>query len=244
MVDAVLAEAGRFADEVIAPLNAVGDRHGAPFKDGAVTTPPGWQRPIAPGRRPAGTGSPRPPEFGGQGLPHGASMPPASKCGTRPRMAFGLGPLLTMGAIEALAAHGSDELKRALSAQARVRRMDRHDEPHRAAGGLRRRRAAHPRRAAPATAAIASSARRSSSPTASTTSPTTSSTSCWRACPTRRPARAASRCSSCRSSWSNADGSLGRAQRRALRGRSSTSSASTPRPTCTMVFGDKGGAIG
>ena len=35
-VDAVVAEAGRFAAEVIAPLNRVGDRHGTPFKDGAV----------------------------------------------------------------------------------------------------------------------------------------------------------------------------------------------------------------
>ena len=40
--DAVLEEAGRFATEVIAPLNRVGDQHGTPFKDGNVTTPPGW----------------------------------------------------------------------------------------------------------------------------------------------------------------------------------------------------------
>ena len=43
VVDAVLEEAGKFATEVLAPLNAVGDRHGTPFKDGAVTTPPGWK---------------------------------------------------------------------------------------------------------------------------------------------------------------------------------------------------------
>src|SRR5438093_1308323 len=42
-VDAVLEEAGRFATDVIAPLNAAGDRHGTPFKDGAVTMPPGWK---------------------------------------------------------------------------------------------------------------------------------------------------------------------------------------------------------
>src|SRR5262252_2746863 len=39
VVDAVLVEAGRFATDVIAPLNAVGDRQGAQLKDGAVTTP-------------------------------------------------------------------------------------------------------------------------------------------------------------------------------------------------------------
>ena len=42
-VDSVLVEAGRFASEVIAPLNRVGDKFGTPFKDGAVTTPPGWK---------------------------------------------------------------------------------------------------------------------------------------------------------------------------------------------------------
>ena len=42
-VDAVLEEAGRFATDVIAPLNAVGDKFGTPFKDGAVTMPPGWK---------------------------------------------------------------------------------------------------------------------------------------------------------------------------------------------------------
>ncbi len=40
VIDAVLGEAGRFAAEVIAPLNAVGDRFGTPFQDGVVTTPP------------------------------------------------------------------------------------------------------------------------------------------------------------------------------------------------------------
>ena len=43
LVDAVLEEAGRFATDVIAPLNRDGDRHGTPFKDGEVTTPPGWK---------------------------------------------------------------------------------------------------------------------------------------------------------------------------------------------------------
>ena len=34
VVDAVLDEAGRFASDVLAPLNAIGDRHGTPFRDG------------------------------------------------------------------------------------------------------------------------------------------------------------------------------------------------------------------
>ena len=42
-IDAILEEAGKFATNVIGPLNAIGDRHGTPFKDGVVTTPPGWK---------------------------------------------------------------------------------------------------------------------------------------------------------------------------------------------------------
>ena len=42
-VDAVLEEAGRFATDVLAPLNSVGDKFGTPFKDGAITMPPGWK---------------------------------------------------------------------------------------------------------------------------------------------------------------------------------------------------------
>ena len=43
VVEAVLAEAGRFATEVLAPLNTVGDKEGARIKDGVVTTPTGWK---------------------------------------------------------------------------------------------------------------------------------------------------------------------------------------------------------
>src|SRR5579872_4558141 len=42
-VEAVLSEAGRFAETVIAPLNRDGDKYGAAFKDGVVTTAPGWK---------------------------------------------------------------------------------------------------------------------------------------------------------------------------------------------------------
>lgn len=42
-IEAIVAEAGRFAAEVIAPLNRVGDTYGTPFKDGVVTTAPGWK---------------------------------------------------------------------------------------------------------------------------------------------------------------------------------------------------------
>jgi len=110
MSAAILEEAAKFAGERLAPLNRVGDLQGARFKDGKVTTAPGFRdayRDWAAGGWNALTG---PVEFGGQGLP----MLIATACGemwNAANMAFSLGPLLTFGAIEALAVHGSDELK-------------------------------------------------------------------------------------------------------------------------------------
>ena len=111
-VEAVLAEAGRMAAEVIAPLDRIGDRVGAPFKDGVVTTRAGLEGSLStPGARAAGTASPRRPNGAARACRR-SSTPPAPRCGTRASMAFGVGPLLTMGAIDALDAHGSDALKR------------------------------------------------------------------------------------------------------------------------------------
>jgi alkylation response protein AidB-like acyl-CoA dehydrogenase len=109
-VDAVLEEAGRFAADVIAPLNQLGDRHGTPFQDGVVTMPPGWKETYQAWARAGWNGLAAPAEWGGQGLPHAVN----AACGemwNAAAMAFGLGPLLTMSAIEALSRHGSDDLK-------------------------------------------------------------------------------------------------------------------------------------
>ena len=43
LVDAILAEAGRFATEEVAPLQKAGDEHGAVLEDAGVVTPPGWK---------------------------------------------------------------------------------------------------------------------------------------------------------------------------------------------------------
>jgi alkylation response protein AidB-like acyl-CoA dehydrogenase len=110
-IDAVVAEAGRFATEVIAPLNGVGDRHGTPFKDGIVTTPPGWKEAYRSWAA-AGWGAVSlPAEWGGQELPH-ALNGACIEMWNAASMAFGIGPVLTMGAAEALAAFGTDDLKR------------------------------------------------------------------------------------------------------------------------------------
>ncbi len=110
VVDAILAEAGRFATEEIAPLYTVGDEHGAVLKDAAVTTPPGWKelyRRWIDGGWNALSG---PPDHGGQGLPLMLGMA-ALEMWNSGAMAFGIGPTLTMGAVEAIEKHATDALK-------------------------------------------------------------------------------------------------------------------------------------
>jgi len=109
-VDSVLVEAGRFATDVIAPLNRIGDKHGTPFKDGAVTTPPGWKQAYTAWTAAGWNGVAAPAEFGGQDLPHAVNAA-CIEMWNSGSMAFGIGPALTMAAIDALAAYGSDDLK-------------------------------------------------------------------------------------------------------------------------------------
>jgi acyl-CoA dehydrogenase len=110
VVDAVLEEAGKFASTVIAPLNTVGDQHGTPLKDGIVTMPPGWKEAYTAWAQAGWNGLAASEEFGGQGLPHALNAA-CIEMWNSASMAFGIGPVLTIGAIEALAAHGSDALK-------------------------------------------------------------------------------------------------------------------------------------
>jgi acyl-CoA dehydrogenase len=111
VVDAVLEEAGKFAGDILAPLNAPGDRHGALFKDGAVTTAPGWKDAYRAWTQAGWNGLAAPAQWGGQELPHAVNAACVEMWNSA-AMAFGLGPVLTMAGIDALAAHGSDELKR------------------------------------------------------------------------------------------------------------------------------------
>jgi len=111
-VDAVLAEASRFAGEVLAPLNRVGDSYGTPFKDGVVTTPPGWREAYNGWRDGGWNAVTGPAEWGGQALPHTLNMA-CLEMWNAAALAFSLGPLLTVAAVDALHAHGSDALKRA-----------------------------------------------------------------------------------------------------------------------------------
>ena len=109
-VDSVLAEAGRFATEVIAPLNSVGDKFGTPFKDGVVTTPPGWKEAYTAWAAAGWNGLASPAAWGGQELPHALNAACVEMWNSA-SMAFGIGPVLTMAAVDALANDGSEELK-------------------------------------------------------------------------------------------------------------------------------------
>ena len=109
-VSAVLEEGGRFANDVIAPLNRVGDKYGTPFVDGAVTTAPGWKEAYAAWAAAGWNGLAAPAEWGGQGLPHAVNAACVEMWNSA-AMAFGIGPILTMAAIDALHAYGSPELQ-------------------------------------------------------------------------------------------------------------------------------------
>ena len=110
-VDSVLAEAGRFATDIIAPLNGVGDKFGTPFKNGTVTTPPGWKDAYTTWAAAGWNGLAAPADWGGQELPQAVNAA-CIEMWNSASMAFGIGPVLTMAAIDALHAYGSDTLKK------------------------------------------------------------------------------------------------------------------------------------
>jgi len=110
-IEAIVAEAGRFAAEVIAPLNRVGDTYGTPFKDGVVTTAPGWKEAYRAWRLAGWNAVTAPLEWGGQSLPQIVNAA-CTEMWHAASVGFANGPMLTMAAIDALNAHGNDSLKR------------------------------------------------------------------------------------------------------------------------------------
>jgi alkylation response protein AidB-like acyl-CoA dehydrogenase len=107
---AVLEECAKLNEGVIAPLNFEGDKNPSSFKDGVVTTTPGFKDAFKQYAEGGWQGLQHPVDFGGQGLPKTIG----AACGeilNSANMSFALCPLLTDGAIEALITAGSDELK-------------------------------------------------------------------------------------------------------------------------------------
>jgi 3-(methylsulfanyl)propanoyl-CoA dehydrogenase len=111
ILSAVLEEAGKFASDVLAPLNRVGDQNGVKLADNKVTTAPGWPDAYQRWTEAGWNAVSGPEAFGGQGLPLAVNAA-CTEIWSASNVAFGLCPLLTLSAIEALDAHGSDELKR------------------------------------------------------------------------------------------------------------------------------------
>ena len=112
LIEAIMEEAGKFATDRIAPLHLSGDRQGARLADGEVTMPDGWARLYADWIEAGWNGLSGPPDHGGQGLPMSLAMA-AMEMWNSGSMAFGLCPMLTMGAVEALERHATDDLRAA-----------------------------------------------------------------------------------------------------------------------------------
>ncbi|MBK8630910.1 MAG: acyl-CoA dehydrogenase [Sphingomonadales bacterium] len=106
MVEAIVEGIGAFAAGEWAPLNRIGDTQGALLANGTVTLPAGFAEAYRGYVEQGWNAISGDAEFGGQGLPFTLSANVIENLGTA-NMAFGLLPMLTVGAIEALTHHGS-----------------------------------------------------------------------------------------------------------------------------------------
>ena len=110
LVDAVIEEAARLAGDVVAPLNTVGDHEHAVLRDGNVRMPTGFKEAYAQYRDGGWNAVPFDAEYGGQGLPWVVAMA-VQEMWQSASMAFGLCPMLNLGAVELIQAHGSEAQK-------------------------------------------------------------------------------------------------------------------------------------
>ncbi|MBU2875478.1 acyl-CoA dehydrogenase [Marinobacter salexigens] len=114
VVAAILEEAARFAGSVIAPTNVIGDQTGVRLdSDLNVVTPAGFRDAYQQYAESGWASLQFDPEFGGQGLPFSLAIP-VQEMWHAANMAWGLCPLLSQGAVEALSENGSDQLKQLL----------------------------------------------------------------------------------------------------------------------------------
>jgi len=110
LIDSILEEAAKVAEEVLAPTNMIGDEEGCRLENGVVRTPTGFKAAYDTFREGGWTAIACDPQFGGQGLPESLNkMVEEMICSAN--LAFSLYPGLTHGAYEAIASHATEELK-------------------------------------------------------------------------------------------------------------------------------------
>ena len=110
LLEAILGEAGKLAEQVIAPINASGDKEGSRVENGEVIEAKGFKEAFKAYSEGGWIGLSGDPEYGGQGLP--SYVATAVNEGVQAaNLAFSLCPLLSLGAIEAISLHASAELK-------------------------------------------------------------------------------------------------------------------------------------
>lgn len=110
MVDAIISEAAKFTEQVIAPINQSGDAQGCTWNDGVVTTPDGFKeayKQYVEGGWPTLSQSEK---FGGQGLPHSLNIA-IGELTSAANHSFAMYPGLSHGALATIEAHGSEQQK-------------------------------------------------------------------------------------------------------------------------------------
>ncbi|HPW27856.1 MAG TPA: acyl-CoA dehydrogenase C-terminal domain-containing protein [Rhodoferax sp.] len=110
MVDAILEGAATLCEEVLAPLNASGDKEGCHLNDGVVTTPKGFKEAYAQFVAGGWQGLSFPTEYGGQGMPMSLNLFKSEMMGAA-NWSFNMYPGLSIGCINTLLQYGTDAIK-------------------------------------------------------------------------------------------------------------------------------------
>ena len=111
LIDAILGEASKFSEEVVAPLNAVGDEAGCQMLENSeVRTPPGFKAAYEKYVEGGWPALDQPARYGGQDLPMSIGMPVREMIGTA-NWSWSMYPGLSHGAVETISQHGSEEQK-------------------------------------------------------------------------------------------------------------------------------------
>ena len=110
MVDAILEGAATLCEEVLAPLNASGDKEGCHLNDGVVTTPKGFKEAYAQFVAGGWQGLSFPVEYGGQGMPMSLNLFKSEMMGAA-NWSFNMYPGLSIGCINTLLQYGTDTIK-------------------------------------------------------------------------------------------------------------------------------------